>query len=100
MNATSDLTVANTIAQQIGGKAFYMMGTQRKFGGSNFLIFNIRGSKIANKVQVTLDPSDTYTVEFFKLRGLNCKSVAKFSDIYVDALRGVIESTTGLALSL
>ena len=96
----SDLTVANTIAQQIGSRAFYMMGTQHKVGGPNYLLFNVRGSKAVNKIQVTLDPSDTYHVEFFKVRTLKSKVVANFVDVYVDDLRNIISKVTGLALSL
>ena len=99
----SDLTVAQTIAKQIGGRAFFMMGTRRKLGGPDFLLFDIRGSERFNKVQVTLDSSDTYIVEFFKIgnrphfRRLDYYSI---SDIYCEQLRSTIEYNTGRALQL
>jgi hypothetical protein len=53
-----------------------------------------------NKVRVILEPSDTYKVQFFKVRGVNCKAVAEYEGIYVDSLHGLIEKETGLYTSL
>ena len=100
MTTLSFLTVANTIAAQIGARAFYMMGTRQKFGDSDSLRFDIRGSVRGNKVVVTLDASDTYTVQLFKVRGLASRMVVENSGVYNDGLRQVIEGMTGLALSL
>ena len=100
MTPTSVLTVANTIAAQIGSRAFYMMGTRRKLGTADSLIFDIRGSVRGNKIVVTLDADDTYTVELFKVRGLAARSVTINSGVYCDGLRPVIEGMTGLTLSL
>ena len=100
MTTASVLTVANTIAQQIGARAFFMMGTRRKLGTSDSLIFDIRGSVRGNKVVVTLDASDTYTVQLFKVRGLASRMVVENSGVYNDGLRQVIEGMTGLDLSL
>jgi|ERR1035441_7458917 hypothetical protein len=100
MTTLSFLTVANTIAAQIGARAFYMMGTRQKFGDSDSLRFDIRGSPRGNRICVTLDASDTYTVQLFKVRGLSARVVAEHSDVYNDMLRPIIESMTGLALSL
>lgn len=100
MTTTNVLTVANTIAAQIGSRAFYMMGTRQKLGDSYSLRFDIRGSVRGNRICVTLDASDTYTVELFKVRGMSSRLVAENSGVYNDGLRQVIEGMTGLALSL
>ena len=100
MNTATDLTVANTISQQIGARAFFMMGTRQKLGDADSLRFDIRGSARGNRICVTLDASDTYTVQLLKVRGLHAGVVAENSGIYCDGLRQVIEGMTGLALSL
>lgn len=53
-----------------------------------------------NKFKVTLDASDTYTVDFLSQRGLSERKVASHADVYADSLRTVIEAETGLYLSL
>lgn len=107
MTTTTDMAVANEIARQIGGRAFYMMGTQHKVGEENALTFDIRGSRAVNKVRVILDGDDTYSVEFWKIPGpqgwANGKVpviVHKSEGIYNDGLHQCIESNTGIYLSL
>ena len=97
---STDLTVANIIAQQIGGKAFYMLGTRYKVGDEKSLRFDIRGCSKISHIRITLDPSDTYTVEFMKVRKMSCKNVEILHDIYADQLHEIIERKTGLYLSL
>lgn len=95
--------VANEIANQIGNRAFAMMGAKNLVGGADSLLFAIKGSRKWNKIRVTLDPSDTYTVEFFKLGGapmFDVKDQKSVSFVYNDQLRAVIEGETGLLLSL
>lgn len=53
-----------------------------------------------NCVTITLDPSDTYTVEFLRIRGQKVKTIASVSDVYNDNLREVFERYTGLRTSL
>ena len=100
MTTTSVLTVANTIAEQIGSRAFFMMGTRQKWGDADSLRFDIRGSQRGNRICVTLDASDTYTVQLLRVRGLHAGVVAENEGVYNDGLRQVIEGMTGLALSL
>ena len=91
-------TVAQTIAQQIGNRAFFMMGTKLdKWADGNALIFKVRGSKRVKMVKVTLAADDTYTVGFF---GLAARKVAECECVYVEQLHCTIEQHTGLYLSL
>jgi len=53
-----------------------------------------------NKVSITLDPADTYTVRFYRIRSTNFKLVAEYSDVYCDQLKTIFESTTGLRTNL
>jgi hypothetical protein len=80
--AASTLPVASTIAAQIGNLAFRMMGASNLAGSAHSLTFAIKGSKNANRIQVTLDASDTYTVAFFKVRGHSIRLVASVEGVY------------------
>jgi MoaA/NifB/PqqE/SkfB family radical SAM enzyme len=96
----ADMTVANTILEQLGGRRFRAMTGAKDFmGGERSLSFKLpaRFAKDGiNAVQVTLDASDTYSVGFFRVRGTAIKLVAKMDDVYADALAGVFTKVTGL----
>lgn len=102
------MVVANTIAAQIGRRAFFMMGAREKIGASDGLRFRVgRNAKGVTHVFVTLAADDTYTVEFRSIRvsrkaavGFTDKLKAKFEGVYVDNLHEILEVGTGLAVSL
>jgi hypothetical protein len=99
-------TVATTILAQLGGagRLSAMIGAYNFMSDGPALIFKFRAqaSKGIKAIKVTLDPSDTYTVRFWRIgnRGLNVQQVAEHSDVYADNLKTVIEYETGLRLSL
>lgn len=112
-----NLTVPNTIKEQIGSKALYMLGAKNLVGDKNSLSFRIRGSNKANYIKITLDANDTYTVEFGKVRtpraslktlhmtpeeymAAGYKVVAKHSGVYDNMLHKIIEKETGLYTKL
>lgn len=95
------MEVANTIIQQIGRRALYMIGAKNLVGGNNCLSFKImRNANGISGIRVTLDASDTYTVEFLKIRKYEVKVASQFEGVYFDQLRDLIESETGLFTSL
>lgn len=96
----SDLTVANTIKEQIGHKALYMLGAKNLLGDSNSLQFSIRGSKKANMIKITLNSMDTYDMKFMKVGRSNFKVVCEHNGVYDDMLHNLIEKETGLYTSL
>lgn len=100
----TDMSVATEIARQIGSRAFMMMGTKGdKFGDKDALVFKVRGSKRVNKIRVRLDPSDTYTVTFWKLGPapyFEVDVVEEMEGVYFDMLHDVISRVTGLTLRL
>jgi len=97
----SNLTIAKTIMEQVGNKAFFMMGAKDFLGSENSLSFRIgRNAKGINRIEITLEPMDTYKVEFGTVRNLNYTLKASFNGIYVDQLHSLIEKETGLFLSL
>ena len=95
--------IAATIQNQIGNRALYMLGAKNLIDHGDALSFRIRGSRKANYIKVTLDPSDTYSIEFKKLGrapAYKVTDVADFSGVYVDSLHAIIERTTGLYTSI
>lgn len=100
----NDQQIANTILQQMGGagRIMAMTGARQFLTSANSVQFKFKGSRKANCVRVTLDPTDTYTVEFHKVtkRGLEVKEVKALSGVYCDMLIELFESTTGLYLTM
>ncbi len=93
--------VAAIIQDQIGRKAFFMLGAKDLVSTEKSLRFKIgRNAKSVSHVEVTLDPSDTYTVRFIRLRAGKTTVIADVSDVYVDSLHSVIEQHTGMYTSL
>jgi hypothetical protein len=98
---TNTLQVANEIRRQLGG-ALAMLGAKGLVGGDDFLMFSIQGCPTVNKIKITLEQDDTYTISFYKLarRALTIAVVAEFDGVCADQLRSLIESTTGLRTRL
>lgn len=96
----SNLTVAKTIQQQIGHKAFCMMGTKHLLGSENSLSFDVKGSRFCSHILIRLDPSDTYTIEFVNCRNHERHVVKSVDMVYWEDLHHIISSNTGLCLSL
>lgn len=96
--------IAATIRDQIGGRAFAMMGASNLVAGERSLTWKLgRNAAKATHVRVTLEPTDLYRVEILKVSARAATPVATIRDasgIYADQLRGVIEKATGLYLSL
>jgi hypothetical protein len=98
--------IAHTIFSQLGGHKFAVMtGARNMVALDSGLQFQLSGGggytkNGINFVTVILDPSDTYTIRFQRLRMPNLKTVAEYSDIYADQLRPIFETETGLRTSL
>lgn len=106
MNEMSDMQVAETILEQLGGRKFIAMTGAKDFIGKPdelqlSLPRNFAKDGI-NRVRVRLDPSDTYTVIFERVNARRGEytEVYKTSDIYCDQLRELFEEHTGLRTSL
>ena len=96
--------VPQIILQQLGGRRFQVMTGANSFvGGENYLSMRVpnarHGEARVTHVRVTLDPSDTYTVEAFRCsaRAANLiKVIASESAIYCDDLQESFTRLTGL----
>ena len=99
----SNLTVAKTILEQLGGNKFCMMtGAKNLAGDENSLSMRIgRNSSNSNYLKITLNSMDLYDMKFCKLtRKFEEKSVTEYSDVYNDMLTEVFEKHTGMYTSL
>lgn len=96
---------ADAIIEQLGrstGNMARMIGAHTFTAGERSLTFKFKAKAQngANCVRVTLGSSDTYRVEFIKLRGVDFWTKGDFSNMYADDLRPLFEKETGLYLSL
>jgi len=100
----SDLTIANEIANQLGGtnRICMMIGVKHFLADSDSLTIIFSKCKKADRVVITLTPMDTYRVEFFKMnkKTLSCPLTGEFDNVYNDQLKSLFENFTGLRLSL
>jgi transcription elongation factor Elf1 len=99
----SNLTVAKTILEQLGGNKFCMMtGAKNLAGDENSLSMRIgRNSSNSNYLKITLNSMDLYDMKFCKLtRKFEEKSVTEYSDVYNDMLTEVFEKHTGMYTKL
>ena len=96
-------TGGQVILAQLGGpRAITMIGAKDILVDSKLLQFGFKAKATngANKVRITLDPTDTYAVEFWKVRGTSAKKISKHEEIYADNLRPLFERETGLYLRM
>ena len=92
------------IAAFTGASKFVAMrddGDRR--GGLSFSFPRTKNSNseigTVNRVKITLDANDTYTVEFGYVHGLKYNEKFKMEGVYGDMLRDLWWNYTGLALS-
>lgn len=108
------MTVANTILYQMGGNRFIAMtGASHFVDAGNTLRMHLpRNMSKANRLYITLDADDTYTMRFFYYREGGIKvdhkrmtvketktierDVYKISGIYFDQLQEIFTAQTGL----
>jgi hypothetical protein len=81
-----------------------MMGARELLADDRTLIFRIgKNANGVNRISVTLDWDDTYTVKFLRQSGapmFTVRTVSEVSMVHAEDLRRVLESGTGLYLSL
>jgi hypothetical protein len=103
-----DVTVANTILDQLGGANVLsaMLGARNFVAYRKGLMFSLPPGFARNsirKVEIVLDPSDTYTIQFYKpTKGIptDYEVVKRVDMIYADQLVEIFERETGLRVKL
>lgn len=102
LTALAESAPWETIRQQIGRRALFMLGAKNLVhsNGGKTLSFNIgRNAKSINWIRITLMPSDTYKFEFGRGRK-NPRVVNTVNDVHFADMHKVIEDNTGLRTSL
>lgn len=105
MLTENQAAVANTILNQIGKKALFMIGAKgivfysEGFGGMAFKTMRVPSS-YANHIKIMLDEDDTYTMKFSRMWGLSRKLICEEKGVYCDMLHLMIEKYTGLTTTL
>jgi hypothetical protein len=93
----TDMTVARTILDQLGGERFVAMTGAREFVGSgDSLTFKVGvNPKRVSQVRVTLTPADLYSVTFFRFG-----KAPQIENVYCTMLEAVFSERTGLYTQL
>jgi len=94
----TNLQIANTILEQLGGSRFVAMTGAKNFGGGeNYLTFKVgRGALNGiTHVTVTLEASDTYTVKFQRVHGLKVTDKGEVAMVYAEDLQACFTTHTG-----
>ena len=104
------MRVADIILEQLGGSKFLAMtGANHLLADGNTLRMQLpKNSSKANRLWITLEADDTYTMNFFKFTAgrLNKKTfswtedkkvdVKEFKGVYCDMLQDIFTSVTGM----
>ena len=99
----TDMTVAKTILEQLGGNKFRAMTGAKNLGGTeDALSMRIgRNSSNSNYLKITLNSWDLYDMKFSKLtRKFEEKSVAEYKNVHNIHLRLMFTKHTGMYTSL
>lgn len=108
------MNIPKTILEQLGGQHFIAATGSKNFvGDNNTLRMTLtKNASKANRLYITLDPDDTYTMRFFKYTAprLSTKTytftpekvqeIKTISGVYCDMLRDIFEQTTELYTSI
>ena len=109
-------TVPEIILDQLGGNRFLVMtGCHHRLGDKKSLSMTIpRNASRANRLEITLEPDDTYRMEFrryrdecFSIRNGKCyqtkainEIVQTYDGVYFDQLQALFTHVTGMYTSL
>jgi len=96
------MTIATTIIAQLGGNRFTSMTGAKSFVmGERSLTFRFgRNASKSNMVKITLNGDDTYTVQFYRLRGIDCAPTYHVDSVHADGLREAFTAHTGMITAL
>lgn len=99
---TTNLNIAKTILEQLGGGRFIMMTGSKSFlATTHGLRMRLaRNKSKANGCEIVLNASDLYDVSFYSVRQCEIKAVCKHTDVYCDQLQAIFTDVTGLYTKL
>lgn len=104
----TDMTVAKTILEQLGGHRFIAMTGAKDFVAENSaLTFKIgRNYKQINHVRIYLNASDLYDMTFSQVRkqkgigAFSYKQIDSYDNVYFDQLQDLFTKATGMYTKL
>ena len=99
----TNLDVANTILEQLGGRRFLLMTGAKNLAGSNdSLSFKLPSNpKKVTHVVIKYDyVRDLYNMEFLNIRGVNRKVLREHEGVYFDMLQDLFTQETGFYTKL
>lgn len=95
------MNIAQTIAQQLGPKALFMIGAKNLIAGKDYLQMRLgRNASGWNALKIALNGLDLYDMTFYKIRKLTVTKKKTVDNIYSDQLHDIIETETGLRTNL
>ena len=100
---STDMTVAKTILEQLGGNKFRVMTGAKHFGATeDSLSMRIgRNKTSSNYLKITLNMMDLYDVRFSRVSPKGGeRSVTEYNNIFNDQLVEVFEKHTGMYTKL
>lgn len=112
-----DNEIAFTTLQQLGGNKFLVMtGSKAVLDGNALHLRLVKNMSKANRLDVTLDGNDTYTMRFYFFRLQRCaldkkkgefriipeknEDIEVLEGVYCDQLQDIFEQITGLYTTL
>lgn len=96
----SNLEIANTIKEQLGHKALFMLGAHNLIGSDKALSFKIKGARKVSHIRITYNSLDLYDMEFLKYKNYDLQTVKAYNNVYAEDLHRLIRETTGLNTNL
>ena len=96
------MSTAQTILGQLGGvgRLSAMAGAHTFLDHGDGVSFKIKGSRAANYIEIKLSALDLYDVKIGKIRKYELTKTQEFAGVFASSLKGLIESTTGLYLTI
>lgn len=98
------MTIAATILAQLGnGRFICMTGAKDMIDTGKGLRMTLPATMTkgrVNRLSITLDANDTYTVETAKFAKLDYRAIDRLQGVYCDMLHETIRDMTGLATRL
>lgn len=102
--SNTNLEIANTILNQLGGRKFITMTGSHSFtAGANFLTMKLRRNLLnAQYLKIELTSMDDYTMKFVSFNSKTGDMVEKavVEGVYCDMLQSIFTEKTGLYTSL
>lgn len=91
------MSVAQTILEQLGGNRFLAMtGAKDLVADARSLTLKLPRPSRMTALVVTLDPTDTYTLQTYRGHGVRMTPARRLTGVHADQLQDSFRALTGL----